>query len=120
MSKKDAVVFDLNNTLRKKSGKPRHHILDKAKKDEKKEEVVVLSTEPEKGRNEARSWLNTHGLNKAELKMRPKGDVEHDEKVKEEVLKNKISRQFKVKKAYDDKYSNVKMFKEHGIKAKKV
>ena len=120
MSKKDAVVFDLNNTLRKKSGKPRHHILNKAKKDEKHEEVVVLSTEQTKKHNEARNWLDSHGLDHAELKMRPKGAVEHDEKVKADILNNKISRQFKVKRAYDDKYSNVKMFKEHGIKAKKV
>ena len=120
MSKRKAVIFDLNNTLRKKSGKPRHHILDKAKKDEKKEEVVVLSTEPEKGRNEARSWLNTHGLNKAELKMRPKGDIDHDEKVKANILSKDVSRQFKVNEAYDDKKANVNMFKNHGIKAKKV
>jgi hypothetical protein len=120
VSKKDAVVFDLNNTLRKKSGKPRHHILNKAKKDEKKEEVIVLSTEPEKGKSEARRWLNSHGLEDAELKMRPTGDVEHDEKVKADILKDKISRQFKVKKAYDDKPKNVKMFKKQGIKAKRV
>ena len=48
MPKKDAVVFDLNNTLRKKSGKPRQHILDKAQKDIKKENVVVISGESSK------------------------------------------------------------------------
>ena len=120
MSKKNAVVFDLNNTLRKKSGKPRSNILKKAKKDEKKEEVVVLSTEPEKGCGEARSWLDTHGLDEAELKMRPKGAIEHDEKVKANILTHKLSKQFKIKKAYDDKSANVKMFSEHGVKAKKV
>lgn len=120
MAKKAAVIFDLNNTLRKKSGKPRHHILDKAKKDEKKEELIVLSTEPEKGRGEARSWLDKHGLEEAELKMRPKGEVEHDEKVKDKILKHKITRQFKVKKAYDDKEANVKMYKSEGVEVKKV
>jgi len=120
MAKKAAAIFDLNNTLRKKSGQPRHHILDKAKKDEKKEEVIVLSTENERGRSEARSWLDTNGMKEAELKMRPKGDVEHDEKVKDKILKHKITRQFKVKEAYDDKPKNVEMYKSEGVKAKQV
>jgi hypothetical protein len=120
MAKKDAVVFDLNNTLRKKSGEPRHHILDKAQKDIKKENVVVISGESSKDQSEARSWLDTHGLKKAKLDMRPQGDTESDDREKAGILDRMVSRQFKVKKAYDDKSSNVKMFKNHGIKAKKV
>jgi hypothetical protein len=120
MTKKDAVVFDLNNTLRKKSGKPRHHILNKAQKDIKKENVVVISGESSKKQNEARSWLDTHGLQNAQLDMRPKNDTESDDREKAGILDRMASRQFNVKKAYDDKESNVKMFKNHGIKAKKV
>ena len=120
MSKRKAVIFDLNNTLRNKNGNPRKHILNKAKKDEKYEEVVILSTEQAKKHNEARSWLDSHGLKDAELKMRPKGAVEHDEKVKADILSKDVSRQFKVNEAYDDKKANVNMFKNHGIKAKKV
>jgi FMN phosphatase YigB (HAD superfamily) len=120
MSKKDAVVFDLNNTLRKKSGEPRRHILDKAKKDIKKEKVIIISGESSKDQNEARSWLDTHGLKNAELDMRPKGDTESDDNEKAGILGRMVSRQFTVKKAYDDKPKNVKMFKAHGIKAKKV
>jgi hypothetical protein len=120
MAKKDAVVFDLNNTLRSKSGKPRQHILHKAHKDQKKEAVVIMSGESEKDRPEARSWLDKEGLSKAKLEMRPKGDREHDDVVKEHLLSEHASRQFKIKKAYDDKKSNVDMFKKHGIKAKKV
>jgi phosphoglycolate phosphatase-like HAD superfamily hydrolase len=117
---KKAVVFDLNKTLRKKSGKPRHDILKKAKKAEDKESVIVISGESDKDRKEARGWLDSHGLDEAQLEMRPNGDTEHDDKVKERILTDKVSRQFKVKKAYDDKPANVKMFEEHGIKAKKV
>ena len=120
MAKKDAVVFDLNNTLRKKSGEPRQHILNKAHKDQKKEQVIVMSGETSKDIPEARAWLNKEGLSKAKLEMRPEGDTEHDNAVKEHLLSDHASRQFKIKKAYDDKQSNVDMFKKHGIKAKKV
>ena len=116
---KKAAIFDLNNTLRKKSGAPRHEILKKAEKDEKKEKVVVLSGETVKDRDEAKDWLDEHHLKDADLYMRPKHERANDEVEKEKIL-NKISRQFKINKAYDDKYANVKMFKEHGIKAKEV
>jgi hypothetical protein len=118
-SKKKAIIFDLNKTLRKDSGEPKKHILKKAEKYEKKEKVIVLSGEQAKDYSDARLWLNEHHLNKADLKMRPQGDVEHDEVEKEHLL-NKISRQFRVEEAYDDKPANLKMFKKHGIKAKEV
>jgi len=119
MVKKKAVIFDLNNTLRKESGKPKRNVIKKAEKDEKKEKVVILSGEQAKDYADARSWLDEHHLDKAELKMRPKGDAEHDEVEKEHLLSH-ISRQFKVEKAYDDKPANLKMFKKHGIKAEEV
>jgi len=116
---KKAAIFDLNNTLRKKSGAPRHDVLKKAKKDEKKEEVIVLSGETVKDRDDARAWLDKHHLKGADLYMRPKHERAHDEVEKEKIL-NKISRQFKIENAYDDKPANVEMFKSHGIKAKEV
>ena len=119
MAKEKAVIFDLNSTLRKESGEPKKHILKKAEKDEKKEKVIILSGEQAKDYSDARSWLDEHHLNRAELKMRPKGEVAHDEVEKEHLLSH-VSRQFKVEKAYDDKPANVKMFKKHGIKAKEV
>jgi FMN phosphatase YigB (HAD superfamily) len=118
--KSDAVVFDLNNTLRDKSGKPRKHILKKAQKDSKKEDVIIMSGETDKDRPKAENWLKEHDVDYTKLEMRPEGDSEHDDKVKEKLLSKDVSRQFKVKKAYDDKLENVKMFKNHGIKAKKV
>jgi FMN phosphatase YigB (HAD superfamily) len=120
MSKKDAVVFDLNNTLRKKSGKPRHHILKEAQKAEHKEGVIVLSGESSAEHAEARDWLNRHGLEDAKLDMRPRGDKESDAKFKDREITKKLSRQFKIKKEYDDKTSNIKALKKDNIKAKKV
>ena len=120
MSKRKAVIFDLNNTLRKESGKPRHDVLKKAQKEAKEEQVIVLSGESNKDFSQARDWLNNHHLTDAKLDMRPETDHSHDDSEKEHLLEKHISRQFKVTKAYDDKKSNVKMFKKHGIKAKKV
>ena len=120
MPKKNAVIFDLNNTLRKESGKPRHRILKKAKKDEKKEQVIVVTGESNQNYDEARGWLDKHNLSDAMLDMRPKDEKEPDSAEKAHVLTHRLSRQFKIKKAYDDKPANVKMFKSHGIKAKEV
>jgi len=117
---KKAVIFGLNKTLRKESGEPRHHLVKKAKKDAKKEEVIVMSGETDKDRSSAKKWLDKEGLSKAKLMMRPKGDVSHDDVEKEHALTKNVSRQFKVEEAYDDQKKNVKMFKKHGIKAKKV
>lgn len=116
MPKKEAVVFDLNKTLRHKSGKPHKKTLKKAKKS--KDEVIVMSSQ-RGGREEEKEWLNKHGLDNAKLMTRPASAHEHDDIVKERMLK-KVSRQFEVKKAYDDKETNVEMFEKHGVKAKKV
>jgi len=121
MSKKNAVVFDFNDTLRDKgSGKPNKKVLKKALKDEKKEQVIVLSGEPESKKAGTETWLKKHGLGEAELHVRPEHNTEPDYREKAHVLNKELSKQFKVKKAYDDKSENVKMFKKHGIKAKKV
>ena len=95
-------------------------VVKKAKKDAKKEEVIVMSGEPDKDRSSAKKWLDKEGLSEAKLMMRPKGDVSHDDVEKEHALTKNVSRQFKVEEAYDDQKKNVKMFKKHGIKAKKV
>lgn len=118
-SKKKAVIFDFNDTLAKKSGKPKKHVLKKAIKDEGKEHVIVLSSEEHNKKNGTEEWLRGHGLGKAELDVRPTGNKEDDSREKAHEL-NKISRQFDVVKAYDDKEKNVKMFKRHGIQAKEV
>jgi len=119
--KKKAVIFDFNDTLRDAgSGKPNKHVLKKAEKDAKKEQVIVLSGEDPSKKSGTKSWLKKHGLGSAELDVRPEGNTEPDYREKAHMLNDKISKQFKVTKAYDDKAKNVKMFEKHGIKAKKV
>jgi FMN phosphatase YigB (HAD superfamily) len=120
MSKEKAVIFDFNNTLRKDSGKPKKHVLKKALKDEKKEHVVILTSEPHSKEHKTEEWLRGHGLGKAELDIRPTGNKEDDSREKAHELNAHISKQFDVVKAYDDKEENIKMFKKHGIKAKEV
>lgn len=119
MSKEKAVIFDFNNTLRKKgNGALKKKIVKKALKDEKKEHVIVLSGEDASKKKSTEKWLKKHGLGKAQLDVRPAGNTESDSREKAHMLDAHISRQFKVEKAYDDKKANRKMFKHHGIDAK--
>ena len=94
--------------------------VSKLHKKEKKNDIVVLTARSEKDRGEVEGWLNKHNIHPDELVMRPKGDKENDSKVKKHLLKDKVSRQFNVKEAYDDEKQNVKMYKKQGIRAKKV
>jgi len=43
-----------------------------------------------------------------------------DKKVKKHILEEQVLPHFEVKKAYDDKKKNVKMYRKEGIDAKKV
>ena len=119
MSKKKAIIFDFNDTLRdKESGKTNKKTLKKAVNAEKREHLIVLSGESPDKKAKTKNWLKSHDLGKAELEVRPAGNTEPDDKEKEHMLNAYISRQFKVNTAYDDKKSNRKMFKRHGIDAK--
>jgi len=120
VSKKKAVIFEFNGTLAKKSGKPVKRMVKKALKDEKKEHVIILTGEDRSKVPATKKWLKKEGLGKTELDVRPEHNNESDYREKAHMLDAHISKQFKVKKAYDDKRANVKMFKEHGIDAKKV
>jgi len=119
MSKEKAVIFDFNGTLKKDSGKPIKHMVKKARKDENKEHLIVLSAEGANKKGSTETWLKKEGLGKAELDVRPTGVSESDPREKARELNDHISRQFDVKKAYDDKKANREMFRSHGIKAKK-
>lgn len=120
---KKAVVFDFDGTLAKDHKAHAPEIkknVKKLHKEQKKHDVVILSARSDKDRGEVEDWLKEHDIKPDELVMRPKGDTESDPDVKKKLLKEDVSRQFKVKKAYDDKKKNVKMYKKQGIKAKKV
>ena len=68
----------------------------------------------------SKRWLDNKNIPYDALIMRPIGDDRKDKVVKESLLKEEVLPNFKVKKAYDDKKKNVKMFKNEGIDAKRV
>ena len=119
---KKAVIFDFDNTLadsHKSNASAIKKNVKKLRKEDKKNNIVVLTARSDKDRDEVSGWLKKHDIKPDKLAMRPQGDTEPDVDVKKDLLKD-VSRQFKVKKAYDDKSRNVKMYKKQGIKAKKV
>jgi FMN phosphatase YigB (HAD superfamily) len=140
MAKKKAVIFDLDNTLvalkdEEALHKNRHEAfakeveqapeikknVKKINKDAKKEKTIILTARSAHYKPETKDWLKKHGVDYDKLIMRPTKDTKTtDKKLKEHLLKKDIEPHYKVKKAYDDKAKNVKMFKKHGIKAKKV
>lgn len=139
--KKKAVVFDLDGTLANpKDHEDKHKKrfekwakeaenapeieknVKKYKKDEKKgDKMIVLTARNDAYRPETEKWLEKQGLKPDELLMRPKHDTTgSDANTKSDILEGHVLPRYKVKKAYDDKGKNVKMFRKHGIKAKKV
>lgn len=137
---KKAVIFDLDGTLADTEDPNAHHktnhegfrdharsastfpeMVDKVREaKEKGRDVVILTARSAHYRKDTKSWLNEKGIPYDALYMRPVDDDRKDKKVKESLLKEEILPNFKVKKAYDDKKKNVKMFKREGIDAKQV
>ena len=101
----EKISFDFDGTLAKDHSANAPEInknVKKLHKKEKKRDIIVLTARSEKDRGEVEGWLNKHDIHPDELVMRPKGDKEDDSKVKKHLLKDKVSRQFNVKEAYDD------------------
>lgn len=114
-SKPKAVIFDLDNTLTKKS------IADKARKDKKKgDKILVLTSRASDQRKSTKDFLMSNGIPVDKVVMRPKGDTRKDSVSKKDQYEKKIKGKYKVEKAYDDKPSNVKMLRSEGVKAKRV
>ena len=137
---KKAVIFDLDGTLANTTDPNAHHkenhegfrshalgadafpkMVDKVRRaKEKGMDVVILTARSAHYRKDTKHWLNKHGVPHDALFMRGVDDKRKDKVVKEDILKEEVKPNFKVKKAYDDKDKNVKMFRKEGIKAKKV
>ena len=137
---KKAVIFDLDGTLADTEDPNAHHkenhegfrrhalgadaipkMVDKVRKaKDKGRDVVILTARSAHYRKDTKTWLNEHGVPYDALFMRPVDDDRKDKVVKKSLLKEEILPNFKVKKAYDDKKKNVKMFKREGIDAKQV
>lgn len=137
---KKAVVFDLDGTLadttdiyaqhkdnhpefleKVKKAEPFEEIVDKVKKaKEKGRDVVILTARSAHYRKETKEWLHNNNIPYDALYMRDMDDDRRDKVVKRDLLVSQIMPNFDVKKAYDDKKKNVKMFRKEGIKAKRV
>ena len=137
---KKAVIFDLDGTLantedpnaqhkedhqdfrnRARSATTFPEIVGKVHEaKEKGMDVVILTARSAHYRKDTKEWLNEHGIPYDALLMRPIDDDRKDKKVKKSLLKEEVLPNFEVKKAYDDKKKNVKMFRKEGIKAKQV
>lgn len=139
--KEEAVIFDLDGTLANPhKHKQKHKKRDinwaeeartapairknvkRLRKQEKKgEDIIVMTARSADYKKETEEWLKHHDIKPKKLIMRPKGTQKvPDKKIKKELLEKKILPKYDVKKAYDDRSKNVKMFKKKGIKAKKV
>jgi uncharacterized HAD superfamily protein len=139
----DTVVFDLDGTLADNMTWEKHHkgkngknpkfamealevgthgkVVEKLKEArDSGDNVVILTARSAHYREETKKWLAKNGIDYDALVMRPTDNKDSDKKVKRELLEEDILPKFDVKKAYDDKKKNVKMFEKLGINAKKV
>lgn len=113
--KPKAVIYDINKTLTKKD------VAKNARKDAKKgKKVLVVTSRPETQRKDTSQFLKENKIPAEKVLMRPKGNSKKDSKVKKSLYKKEIKGKYAVEKAYDDKRSNVKMFRREGIDAKQV
>lgn len=113
--KPKAVIYDVNKTLTKKS------VAKNARKDAKKgKKILVVTSRPEDQRKDTQQFLKENKIPAEKVLMRPKGNDKKDSKVKKDLYKKNIKGKYKVEKAYDDKHSNVKMFRKEGIKTKDI
>lgn len=139
-NRNDAKVFDLDGTLamttdpknRHKSQHPKfaaeaadapvnEDILKKMKKArDNGDSVVILTARSSDYRDLTKKWLAKNGVPYDALVMRPHENQKNDQKVKRSLLEEDILPKFDVKKAYDDRKKNVKMFDSLGIDAKRV
>jgi phosphoglycolate phosphatase-like HAD superfamily hydrolase len=137
---KKAIIFDLDGTLadtkdyealhkidsdefRKvaKNADDYPHIVALAKEAHQQgRDVIILTARSAHYRTDTKEWLHRQGVHFDQLYMRPIGNDKNDKKVKKKILQDQILPNFEVKKAYDDKKKNVKMFRKEGIDAKKV
>jgi hypothetical protein len=139
-SGKKAIIVDLDGTLADTRDPNAHHktnhegfrahaagadaipkMVDKVRSaKDKGRDVVILTARSAHYRKDTKTWLNEHGVPYDALYMRPIDDNRKDKVVKKDLLDNDVLPNFKIKKAYDDKKKNVKMFRNEGINSKLV
>jgi uncharacterized HAD superfamily protein len=139
----DTVVFDLDGTIADTMTYEKHHKAKKGKNEDFAKEaldvgvnddilkkmkkaadqgknVVILTARSAHYRDETKKWLHENGVPHDALVMRPTDNTDKDAKVKRNLLEENILPEFDVKKAYDDRAKNRRMFEKLGINAKGV
>ena len=139
----ETVIFDLDGTLADTMTYEKHHKAKKGRNEDFAKEalhvqpiedmvdkvrdansegnnVVILTARSAHYRDETKKWLASNGIDYDALVMRPVGNTDKDKKVKRTLLEEDILPKFDVKKAYDDRKKNRKMFEKLGIDAKGV
>lgn len=137
------VIFDLDGTIADTMTYEKHHkgkkgknedfakealevgvndnIVDKIHKAKTEgHDVVILTARSAHYRDETKKWLHKNEIPYDALVMRPTDNKDADKKVKRDLLEEDILPKFDVKKAYDDKKKNRKMFEKLGVTAKGV
>lgn len=138
MSKKPAVIFDMDGTLCDVTS-VRHLILDRRRRNynafhygssfcppiqwvadaahryrKAGFEVVVVTARQEMWRELTTNWLNTHGIPYVEIHMRAQGDLRKDKIIKGEIL-DRLLEVYDIKHAFDDNPSIIELWQERGI-----
>ena len=140
--RKDTTVFDLDGTLADNMTYEKHHkglkgkhpdfakeaksvgtkksMVNEFHEASKHGKVVVLTARSAHYRPETEEWLKKNDIDADSLIMRPSDSKKSDAVVKKELLEEDVLPKYDVKKAYDDKEKNRKMYRSVGIKAKGV
>ena len=135
--KHNAVIFDLDGTLRDVNGRipygvtvkdecindlPIEPIIDLTRLyyHYRNTKVLIVSGCMEDARIVTMQWLNKHGVEWHELFMRPLRDYRPDEILKAEIFHRDIKPRYDVIMAYDDRPKIVRMWRSLGIKVADV
>lgn len=82
-------------------------------------EVIYVSARPETYRKQTTDWLHKHDCPVGKLVMRPANDMRADEKVKQDILDQKLPKD-RILRVIDDRPQVQRMWEENGLEVVKV
>lgn len=99
---------------------PRQHIVDIVNQLSKENKIILLTGRPETYRKITEYWLIFNKINYDLLLMRPNGDLRKDYIYKEDFYHKFIEGKYNVVKIFDDRETNINMFRNLGLNTIKV